>query len=82
MAKRITVQELTLLVNIESDDIPVTVKERTVKENTKTVCQAKSLYWLASHGTSYVLEAKVKELKIGKDNILIYIQPKPCTSKL
>ncbi|MEE1282429.1 MAG: hypothetical protein UHK60_09300 [Acutalibacteraceae bacterium] len=75
--KKITVLEFLNLTSVASDDIPV-----TVKEGLNIVCTAKSLRWLMSHGMPYELEANIKEIKICNDNILIYIQPKPYSSKV
>ncbi len=77
MAKKFMVLDFLNAVGIESDNIPV-----TVKYGTEIVCRAKSLRWLSSHGMPYVLEAKVKEIAICKDGILISIQPKTYSSKI
>lgn len=77
MSKKFMVLDFLNAVGTESDNIPV-----TVKYGTEIVCQAKSLRWLSSHGTPYVLEAKVKEISICKDDIMIRIQPKTYSSKI
>ncbi len=77
--KRITVLELASAVDILSDDIPVTVKTR----NGEILHQnAKSLYWLCSHGYPGVLEAKVKSLQICRDCITLTVQPKDYDTKI
>ncbi len=76
--KRFTVLELASAVDIQSDEIPVTVKTRTgeiLHQN------AKSLYWLCSHGMPVVLEAKVQSLQICRDCITLTVQPKTFNTK-
>lgn len=76
MARKITVLEFLNLTSVASDDIPV-----TVKNGSTVVCKANNLRWLMSHGMPYELEANIREIKICKDNILIYIQSKSYTGK-
>lgn len=77
MSKKFTVMDFLSVVGTESDNIPV-----TVKYGTEIVCQAKNLRWLSSHGMPYELEAKVREIDICKDGIMIRIQPKTYSSKI
>lgn len=77
MAKNFIVLDFLNAVGMESDDIPV-----TIKYGTETVCQVNSLRWLFRHGSPYILEAKIKEIDICKDGIIIRIQPKIYNSKI
>ncbi len=76
MAKKIKVIEFLSTVGALSDDIPV-----TVKHGTDVICNSKSLRWLQAHGMLYELEAKMKEIIICKDGIVIQIQPKDYCTK-
>lgn len=77
MAKKFTVLDFLSVVGVRSDNIPV-----TIKYGTEVVCKAKNLRWLSSHGMPYELEAKVREIDICKDGIMIRIQPKTYSSKI
>ena len=77
MAKKFTVLNFLSVVGPKSDNIPV-----TVKYGTEVVCKAKNLRWLLTHGMPYELEAKVKEIDVCRDGILIRIQPKSYSSKI
>lgn len=77
MAKKMIVLDFLKEVSAASDDIPV-----TVKHGLDVVCKAKSLRWLLAHGMPYELEAKIREIVICRDNIVICIQPKDYISKL
>ncbi len=77
MAKKIILMDLLYLIGPYSDEIPVTVKNKQ-----EVVCWAKSLRWLLSHGMPNELEARVKEITAGKDEITIWIQPKDYSSKI
>lgn len=77
MAKKFTVLDFLNVVDTENDDIPV-----TVKYGLDVVCRAKNLRWLSSHGMPYELEAKIKQVVICQDEIIIRIQPKSYNSKI
>lgn len=77
MAKTIKVMEFLSTVGVLSDDIPV-----TIKHGTDVICKSKSLRWLETHGTPYALEAKLKEIVISRDSIVIQIQPKDYSTKI
>lgn len=77
MAKKFTVLDFLSVVGSNSDNITV-----TVKYGTEVVCKARNLRWLSSHGMPYELEAKVKEIDILRDGIVIRVQPKDYSSKI
>lgn len=77
MAKKIKVIEFLSTVGVLSDDIPV-----IVKHGTDVICKSKSLRWLEAHGTPYELEAKLKEIVISRDSIVIQIQPRDYSTKI
>ncbi len=79
MRKKFTVFDLILSITRDSDAIPV-----TIKDNVKILGTAPSLQWMEDprHCGPGILEAKVKELTIRKDGILIVIQPKDYSTKI
>lgn len=77
MSKKFTVLDFLNVVGLESDNIPV-----TIKYGTEVICTANNLRWISRHGSPYVLEAKVKEIDVCRDGILIRIQPKSYSSKI
>lgn len=77
MAKKITVMDFLAVVGALSDAIPV-----TVKHNQDVLCEAKNLRWLAAHGMPYELEARVREIEIRRESIVIRVQPKDYSTKV
>ncbi len=77
MAKKFTVMDLSCVIGSSSEDIPV-----IVKCGKDVVCRSKSLRYLAAHGMLYELEAKVREITICRDSIILQVQPKTYNTKI
>ena len=69
MAKKLTVLDFACKIGAASDPIPV-----KVKCGNNTIAEAKSLFWLASHGTVGALESKITFVTIKRDEIIIQVK--------
>lgn len=69
MPKKLTVLDFACKIGAASDPIPV-----KVKRGFNTIAEAKSLCWLASHGTVGALESKITFVTITRDEITIQVK--------
>ena len=67
--KRMTVLDFAICIAHDSDDIPVTVKDRD-----KAICFAPSLCRLASRGPVGILEMRISSVTICQDHITIRVK--------
>lgn len=69
MAKRMTVLDFATQIGAASDPIPV-----KIKRGADTIGEAKSLYWIASHGTLGILESKITFATLKRDEIIVQVK--------
>jgi hypothetical protein len=70
MRKKITVLDFAVLVDC-MDPIPV-----KIVSGSEIVAKAKSLSWLASHGSPGILESKIMFVTLKREEIFIQIRMK------
>ena len=77
MAKSMRVLDFLSKISPSSDDIPV-----MIKDGPTMIGEARSLQWLYSHGSPGILEARLEQVDISREEIVLQVRIKAYNTRV